>query len=375
VIIAIWVDDLIIFGKGMDGINKLKVKLNEELEMKDLGELHYFLGIQVHRNRKERQLSINQTGYINSILERFEMTNSKPMSTPIAIGTKLKKATTNDYLVDQKRYQSIVGSEMYPMLCTRPDIAYAISQVSQFNSVPTTEHEIVAKRILRYFNGTKDLGIRFDGASGLRLEAYSDSDWGASEDRRSISEYIFILAGGAISWQSKKQSTVASSSTEGEYMALLQAVKEIIWIQRFLSDIGREAENQDLIKEDNQGAIALAHNPQYHARTKHIDIQYHFVRECVENGKVRLEYCPTMDMVADGLTKALGRDRHHDLAAKMGLERVGAIKVDGAKHYAITNLKHEAAIPRKSGSVGISESSPAPSLPAIPADTPDGNVP
>jgi hypothetical protein len=297
------------------------------------------------------------------------------MSTPIAIGTKLKKATTNDYLVDQKRYQSIVGSEMYPMLCTRPDIAYAISQVSQFNSVPTTEHEIVAKRILRYFNGTKDLGIRFDGASGLRLEAYSDSDWGASEDRRSISGYIFILAGGAISWQSKKQSTVASSSTEGEYMALLQAVKEIIWIQRFLSDIGREAENQDLIKEDNQGAIALAHNPQYHARTKHIDIQYHFVRECVENGKVRLEYCPTMDMVADGLTKALGRDRHHDLAAKMGLERVGAIKVDGAKHYAITNLKHEAAIPRKSGSVGISESSPAPSLPAIPADTPDGNVP
>src|SRR5436305_11119143 len=135
-------------------------------------------------------------------------------------------------------------------------------------------------------------------------------------------------------------------------MALLKAVKEIIWIQRLLSDIGREAENQDLIKDDNQGAIALRHHPQYHARTKHIDIQYHFVRECVENRKVRLEYCPTMDMVADGLTKALERDRHHDLAAKMGLERVGAIKVDGAKHYAITNLKHEAAIPRKSGSVG-----------------------
>src|SRR4030095_2212749 len=130
VIIAIWVDDLIIFGKGMDGINKIKAQLKEELEMKDLGELEYFLGIQVHRDRKNRQLSISQTSYLNSILERFEMTNSKPVSTPIATGTKLQKATTSDYLVDQRRYQSIIGSEMYPMLCTRPDTAFAVSQIS-----------------------------------------------------------------------------------------------------------------------------------------------------------------------------------------------------------------------------------------------------
>jgi len=127
VIIAIWVDDLIIFGKGMDGIEKIKTQLNGELEMKDLGEMHFFLGIQVHRDRQNRQLSINQTSYINSILGRFEMANCKSASTPMAVGTKLKKATTDDILVDQRHYQSIVGSVMYPILCTRPDVAFAIS--------------------------------------------------------------------------------------------------------------------------------------------------------------------------------------------------------------------------------------------------------
>src|SRR4030095_222728 len=223
----------------------------------------------------------------NSILERFEMTNSKPVSTPIATGTKLQKATTSDYLVDQRRYQSIIGSEMYPMLCTRPDIAFAVSQISQFNSAPTKEHEVVAKRVLRYLNGTRNFGIKFDGTKGLKMEAYSAAGWGANEDRKSISGQIFILAGGAVSWQSKKQPMVILSSTEAETMALLQAIKESLWIQRFLSELGRKAENQDLIKEDNQGTIALAHNPEHHARTKHIDIQYHFVRECVENKRIR----------------------------------------------------------------------------------------
>src|SRR4030095_1925087 len=227
----------------------------------------------------------------------------------------------------------------YPMLYTRPDIACAVSQISQFNSAPTKEHEVVAKRVLRYLNGTRNFGIKFDGTKGLKLEAYSDADWGANEDRKSISGQIFILAGGAVSWQSKKQPTVALSSTEAETMALLQAIKESLWIQRFLSELGRKAENQDLIKEDNQGTIALAHNPEHHARTKHIDIQYHFVRECVENKRIRLEYCPTSDMVADELTKALARDRHHDLIKKMGLERVRASRMNDVKCYAITNTK------------------------------------
>ena len=163
------------------------------------------------------------------------------------------------------------------MLCTRPDLAYAISQISQFNNSPNQTHYAVAKRVLRYLKGTVNVGITFSGSLGLELELYYDADWADGEDRKSISAYIVILAGGAVSWRSKKQSTVASSSTEAEYMALLEATKESIWVQRLLSELGQTVENANIIFEDNQGAIALANNPEHHARTKHIDIQYHFV--------------------------------------------------------------------------------------------------
>ena len=143
-------------------------------------------------------------------------------------------------------------------------------------------------------------------------------DWADGEDRKSISAHIAKLAGGAVSWRAKKRATVATSSAGAEYMALLQATKESLWIQRLLDKLGRTAENPNIIYTDNQGAIALAHNPEHHARTKHVDIQYHFVRNCVEDGTTRLEYCPTEDMVADGLTKALGPERHQEVGKNDG---------------------------------------------------------
>lgn len=321
VIIAIWVDDLILFGKNMDGINELKRLLKGEFEMKDMGELQYFLGIQVHRNRKIRQLQIHQHGYVNMILKRFGMEDSSPAPTPTATGTKLVKLT-GESTVDQKQYQSNIGSQMYGMLCTRPDLAYTISQISQFSTNPSTIHESAAKRSLRYMNGTRNFGVTYDGTQGLVLEGYSDADWGAGEDRKSISGYVFILAGGAISWSSKKQATTALSTTEAEYIALVQAAKESIWIQRLIHELGYIAINSNVIYGDNQGSIALANNPEYHARTKHIDIQYHFIRECVQTGKIVLKYCPTADMVADGMTKALPKERNMDLLAKMGVGNI-----------------------------------------------------
>ena len=207
-------------------------------------------------------------------------------------------------------------------LCTRPDLAFTISQISQFSSNPSTLHESAAKRALRYLNGTRNFGITFDGNRGLVLEGYSDADWGAGEDRKSISGYVFTLAGGAISWSSKKQATTALSTTEAEYIALVQAAKESIWIQGLLDELGYTVTNSNLIYGDHQGSIALATNPEYHARTKHIDIQYHFIRECVQNNKIDLKYCPTADMVADGMTKALARERNMDLLAKMGVGEI-----------------------------------------------------
>ena len=156
--------------------------------------LQYFIGIQVLRNRSKRQLHINQSGYINSILERFGMDDSKPAPTPIATGTTLHKATDGDALVDLKPYQSLVGSQMYAMLCTRPDIAYAVSQVSQHSSAPTTTHQSTGKRGFRYLNATSTMGITYDGSNGSELEACCDADYAASEGRK-IDDGIFVQIG------------------------------------------------------------------------------------------------------------------------------------------------------------------------------------
>jgi hypothetical protein len=210
---------------------------------------------------------------------------------------------------------------MYAMLCTRPDLAYAVSQISQYSSNPTYAHFLVAKRIFRYLNGSRNMGITFSGSKPeLEMEAYCDADWASGEDRKSISGYVFIIGGGIVSWQSKKQPTVALSSTEGEYMAMTQTSKEILWIQQLLKDLGRRAINDKLLKEDNMGAIALAKNPQYHARTKHIDIQHHFIRQCLEDGKIELEYCPTEDMIADIMMKALSKEKHQRFMSMMGMQ-------------------------------------------------------
>ena len=319
IIVAMWVDDLMIFGKDMGTINELKVQLSKEYEMKDLGELKYFLSVQVHRDKKNKLIHINQSGYNRTILERFGMTNSKTANTPLPNGARLTKATITDVLTDQKEYQRMVGSLMYAMLATRPDLAQCIQQISQYSQRPTIMHEKATKHALRYLNGTIDQGITFDGKLGLRLECWSDANWGGEEKRESVSGFVFTIAGGAVSYSSKKQGSVALSSTESEYMAILHALKEQIWILRFLKEIGYDASNQNIIRCDNQSAIALASNPEHHARTKHIDIQYHFVRNCVEDRRTHLKYCPTEDMVADGLTKALGPERHKRLTKAMGM--------------------------------------------------------
>src|SRR5277367_2799972 len=257
------------------------------------------------------------------------MQDSKPASTPLSSGARLTNAKATDTLTDQREYQSMVGNLMYAMLATRPDLAQSIQQISQFSQMPTTMHEKASKQGLRYINGTVDEGITFNGNLGMRLKAWSDANWGGEEGRESVSGFIFTLAGGAVSWSSKKQSSVALSTTESEYMAILHALKEQIWIHRLLKEIGYDISDQNSIYTDSQSAIALAHNPEHHARTKHIDIQYHFIRNRVKKGMTCLKYCPTEDMVADDLTKSLGPDRHWKLIRMMGMksyQEIGGIR-------------------------------------------------
>lgn len=314
--ITIWVDDLLIVGKNGRDIANVKGQLAGEFEMKDLGKLEYFLGMRIMRSLNG-SISIDQNGYIRQILERFGMEASKPVSTPIATGTRLVIGETESNI---KQYQAMVGSLMYAMLCSRPDLAYAIQQLSQFNSNPTNAHFQAAKRVFRYLQGSQATGLVYGSNITTPVLGYCDADYAADGDRKSISGYVFTLAGSPISWQAKKQTTVAQSTVEAEYAAMAHAAKEMIWLQYLLKDLGMSKYEPTILLCDNQGAISLAKNPLHHAKTKHVDVQLHLIRDHIEKGTINVEYCPTDDMLADLMTKGLARERHVRLMGLMGME-------------------------------------------------------
>ncbi len=208
------------------------------------------------------------------------------------------------------------------MLCTRPDLAYTIQQLSQFSSNPTTAHFQAAKRVLRYIRGSQTTGLVYgehDSETIIPVQGYCDADYAAGDDRKSISGCLFTLAGSPISWQAKKQTTVAQSTVEAEYAAMAHAAKELIWLRYLLRDLNMSKYEPSILFCDNQGAISLAKNPTHHAKTKHVDIQLHFIRDHIEKGTFNVEYCPTEIMLADIMTKGLARDRHTELMKSMGM--------------------------------------------------------
>jgi hypothetical protein len=209
---------------------------------------------------------------------------------------------------DKQLYQQIVGSLMHLTVGTRPDIATAVNVVARFAARPSQAHLSAAKHVLRYINGTLGLKLQFGGTQAPALVGWSDADWaGDAVKRRSTGGYVFQVHGSTVSWSSKRQATVALSSTEAEYMAATQATKEAIWLRALLKDLTVQVDGPTTVYEDNQGAIALSLNPVHHSRTKHIDVQWHFVRQQTEAGIVSLVYVSTADMIADIMTKALPR--------------------------------------------------------------------
>jgi hypothetical protein len=261
---------------------------------------------------------------VSEIIYRFGMDESSAVTTPVAMGTRLEATVDTDEDFDSRIYQSAIGSLMYAMLGTRPDIAYAVSMLGQFSINPSTTHWAAVKRVFRYLGGTMHQTLVFDGNEDkIGLHGYCDSGHaGDLETRKCTSGYVCFLSGAAISWSSRKQRTVALSTTEAEYMAITEARKEIVWLQRLLQEIGRVPESNgptSLLLSDNQGAISLAKNPKFHQRTKHIDTRYHFIRELVKMNVVNLEYCPTTEMVADCLTKAMPKASHEEGMVGIGL--------------------------------------------------------
>lgn len=302
VMIIVWVDDLIIAASDESLLNETKQMLKDKFNMKDLGKLSYFLGIDF--KQENGLVKMNQRRYLLKVLDRFEMVNCKPRSTP----SELKIDCTDSNPVDSRKYREVVGSLIYAMTCTRPDICWIITRLSQYLSKPLESHWVAVKHVLRYIRGTLDYELCYKKCTdGLALIGYSDADWASSEDdRRSTSGYCFSLTrtGPLISWKSRKQPTVALSSCEAEYIALAAAVQEGLYLKQwFAITEGIVEQGPVLIFEDNQGTIALSCNPVSRQRSKHIDIRYHFIREVLNKGIITLQYCPTGDMVADVLTK------------------------------------------------------------------------
>ena len=227
--IGVYVDDIVLAAKSEKRLNEVKKSLSERFDIKDMGMLHYFLGVKVIQNDDMNEVWIGQPAYSRNLLQKFGMESAKPVKTPVDTSTKLVKATGGEDSIDQQLYQSAVGSLLYLSVGTRPDMAYAVSNVAKFSSHPTNKHWVAVKRIMRYLKGTSDLGLLYTKEGSSKCVGYSDSDWGGDlDDRKSTSGYLFLIGGGSVSWRSKKQSSVALSTAEAEYMALASAGQEAV---------------------------------------------------------------------------------------------------------------------------------------------------
>ena len=302
----------------------VKKSLNKRFEMKDLGRVQICLGLEFDWQRNGSCV-LNQSKYIERILERFNMVDCKPVDCPIASGQKLTKAMCPSQGEEPEMkdvpYRSAVGSLIYLVTGTRPDIAVATGEVAKFCENPGRQHWAAVKRILRYLRGTMDVGLLFNPRD-ISLTGYCDADWaGDLDNRRSTTGYIFVIGGVPVSWKSKRQQTVALSTAEAEYMALSDASREVTWLRRILLNFDCEQSVPTIIFDDNQGCIALAKNPVEHERTKHIDIRHHFIREMVESQVIDVQYVCSEEMLADLLTKGVSRDRHVKLCKLMNLVR------------------------------------------------------
>jgi len=320
-ILLLYVDDMLIVGADLHEINSLKTKLSEEFAMKDLGEARQILGMRISRSKEGLKLS--QEEYVKKVLKRFNMDDAKPVSTPLASHFRLSREQspkTEDEMacMDKVPYASAIGSLMYAMICTRPDIAHAVGVVSRFMSNPGKEHWEAVKWIFRYLKGNPSLSLRFT-KSKTGLQGYVDADNGGDVDStKSTTGYVYTFGGTAICWVSKLQKIVSLSSCEAEYVAVTEATKEMIWLQSFLEELGHGQE-KSVLYCDSKSAIDLAKNPVYHARTKHIHRRYHFIRSALEDEMLVLEKIPGSKNPADMLTKVVPYDKLRLCVTSVGL--------------------------------------------------------
>jgi hypothetical protein len=322
-VIMVSVDDMAVTSRHLRHIERFKSQLRERFEITDLGELSWLLGLKVERDRRVRTITLSQGAYVETVLQRFHMQEAKPEYVPMKPSTILstdQSPSTHAELEEMKDvpYQRAIGSLMYAAVSTRPDIAFSVAILSQFMRNPGRAHWEAVKQILRNLQATKDMRLTL-GSKNTGIEAYVDADWASQPHRHLMSGYVVLLNGGPVAWSARKQSLIALSMAEAEYIALTSVAREVLFLQALVDELYGTTQDSIPIYCDNQGAISLASNNKFHGRTKHIDLRYHYIRELVKNGTLHLEYCPTEENLADAFTKALPRPRLDKLRAKMFL--------------------------------------------------------
>lgn len=327
--LILYVDDILIIGNNIPMLHEVKRWLGSCFAMKDLGEAAYILGIKIFRDRSKRLLGLSQSTYIDQVIRRFKMEDSKKGGVPMTKGTVLSKsqAPSEDHEIKRMEavpYASAIGSIMYAMVCTRPDVSYALSMTSRYQQNPGIAHWTAVKNILKYLRRTKDMFLTFGGINEeLTVRCYTDASFQTDRDTsRSQTGFVFTLNGGAISWKSSKQSVVADSTTESEYIAASDAAKEAAWMKKFIADLDVVPSIMKPIQIfcDNTGAIAQAKEPRSHHKAKHILRKFHYIREVVERGNIIISKIDTDQNLADPFTKPMTQEKHDRHMDAIGLK-------------------------------------------------------
>ncbi|CAM8904964.1 unnamed protein product [Rhodiola kirilowii] len=305
-VVLLYVDDMIVTGsrEGEDEIARLRGELSTRFDTKNLGVLSHFLGLEV--KRVTDGILLSQEGYANNLIERYKLKPSKNRFTPLDTSEKLRRFEGAP-LPDFMTYRSLVGGLLY-LTITRPDIADSVGLISRYLQEPRKPHLEAAKKILKYVISTIDFCLFYKRRDNFHLQGYTDADFdGDLDERKSTSGYVFMCNDTSVSWGSKKQDAIALSTTEAEYKAATLAAQKCVWLRRLIDDLHHQIQKAIDLFGDNQSAIKLAHNPICHARTKHIEIEHHFIREKVLDGTIITREVRSESNIADILMQ--GRSR------------------------------------------------------------------